>query len=226
VLGLKAPNCQQLANPVQGGSDNKSQIPKLLFTEETKIEITHRNLYFNNADFSPSHGPQMFGSLVSSTGQHAELQRTTKECPEGSCLVGGFNIFVELVSFQSCFLWGKGAMENLAMASHGLTSLVVPCFKLINPRDLFCPEVKILNTTFPFAFWRERTLCLNATISPRGHQFGTKSLFQSLGKMYSFYRFIPSAGICLSGFPCTNTKKALIHADWVGLSPSDVTADG
>lgn len=46
------------------------------------------------------------------------------------------------------------------------------------------------------------------------------------GKMYSFYRFIPSAGICLSGFPCTNTKKALIHADWVGLMPWDVTADG
>lgn len=78
----------------------------------------------------------------------------------------------------------------------------------------------------PLAFWRERTSCFHAISSFMGIHSAWSYCFRTGGKMYSFYRFIPSAGICLSGFPCTNTKKALIHADWVGLMPWDVTADG
>lgn len=152
---------------------------------------------------------------MSSIDRHAELQRATKECPEGSCLVGGFDIFVELVSFQHCLFllfdilwwrWGVGGMENLAIPSHRLASLVIPHIKLTNPRDLFCPEVKILDATFPLPSGGKRTLCFH-TISSPGHQFRHRAIVSEPEENVFFLQVYSFSWNLFKWFPPAQTQK-------------------
>lgn len=76
-------------------------------------------------------------------------------------------------------------MDNLAIPSHRLASLAVPQFKLINPRDVFCPEVKILKATFPLSS-EGKELCASMQSLLVGINSAQSHCFRAQGKCILF----------------------------------------
>lgn len=143
------------------------------------------------------------------------------------CGIGEFSALSFFVIWYSLVAMGGGGMENLAIPSHRLASLVIPHIKLTNPRDLFCPEVKILDATFRLPSGGKRTLC-SQTISSPGHQIRHRAIVSEPEENVFFLQVYSFSWNLFKWFPPAQTQKKSPNTCRLGrpLSLSDVTADG